>query len=211
MIIPKRVAIICSAPIADPEFVKEKISEYPILIAVDAGADHCLKLGLKPDLIVGDFDSISQETLLAFGSVPKKHYPTNKDETDLELALKLSIHPQTEEITVFGALGGRTDHIVGNLILLTRYAGKVFFQTESERLFIIKDHVEIPTKIGQIISLIPMNGPAHGITTHGLKWQLQDGSLDKNFIGISNQATGASVTISVQEGDLLCSIMEECQ
>lgn len=206
MFIHKRVAIICSAPIADAAFVKEKISEYPFLIAVDAGANHCYKLGLRPDLIIGDFDSITPEVLQIFDSVPKKHYPTDKDETDLELALNLISHPQTEEITVFCALGGRTDHTLGNLILLSRYPGKLFIQSQSERLFVIQNHVEIQTKIGQTISLIPMNGPAKGITTSGLKWQLTDGSFDKNFIGISNLATDTTVNISVKKGDVLCCI-----
>jgi thiamine pyrophosphokinase len=199
-----RIAIICTAPIPDLIPIKERIVGYPILIAVDGGANHCHEMGLQPDLIIGDLDSVDPHVLRAFGEVPQKRYPTDKNETDLEYALELAMHPKIEEITVFGALGGRTDHTLGNLILLSRYPGKVFLETENERLFVIPKHVEIAVEPGQTISLIPLNGPVKGINTEGLKWALKDGTLDKNFIGVSNEATASKVAISVKEGDLLC-------
>lgn len=206
MFIHTLVAIICTAPIANLPFVKEKIKDYPILIAVDGGANHCYEMGLQPDLIIGDFDSIAPHVLDAFKDIPQKHYPSDKDKTDLELAIETVYHSQIEKISVFGALGGRTDHTLGNLILLSRYPGKVFFEDENEVLFVIDKEVEFPTRPGQTISLIPLNGPAKGINTEGLKWPLKNDTLDKQFIGISNEATANKVIISVKEGDLLCSV-----
>src|ERR1700733_10082718 len=125
-----RVAIIFTAPISTPDFVKEKIKEYPVLIAADGGANHCYEMGLRPDLIIGDFDSTLPHVLEAFSAIPQKRFPRDKDKTDLELALEAVYHPHIEKITVFGALGGRTDHTVGNLILLSRYPGKLFFEED---------------------------------------------------------------------------------
>jgi thiamine pyrophosphokinase len=199
-----RIAIICNAPIENTEKLKEKIATFPVLIAVDGGINHCYKLGLQPDLIVGDFDSADPTILKNFNNIPEKKYPRDKDKTDLEIALELVYHTQVEEIAVFGALGGRTDHTLGNLILLSRYPGKVFLETDSERMFVIDRQAEIATFPGQLISLIPLNGPVKGIDTVGLKWQLNNAPLDKQFIGISNEALGHRVMISVKEGDLLC-------
>ena len=200
------IAIICNAPISDLAFVKEKIKVYPILVAVDGGTNHCYEMGLRPDLIIGDFDSIAPHVLEAFSDIPQKHYPTDKDKTDLELAIETVYHPQIEKICVFGALGGRADHTVGNLVLLSRYPGKVFFEDEKEILFVIGKRAELAVRPGQIISLIPLNGPANGIDTEGLKWPLKNGTLDKHFIGMCNEATASKVMISVKEGDLLCCI-----
>ena len=199
-----KIAIICNAPIENISKLKEKVANFPVLIAVDGGINHCYKLGLYPDLIVGDFDSADSAILKNFENIPKKSYPQDKDKTDLEIALELVDHAQVKEITVFGALGGRTDHTLGNLILLSRYPGKVFFETDKERIFVIDRQVEFVSYPGQLISLIPLNGPVKGIDTEELKWKLKNATLDKQFIGISNEALGRRVLISAKEGDLLC-------
>lgn len=206
MLSQKRVAILCTAPIADLSHIKKRITSYPFLIAVDGGANYCLEMGLHPDLILGDLDSIDPYALKSFPNIPLKHYPVEKDKTDLELALEFAFHSQTEEIAVFGALGGRTDHTLVNTTLLSRYPGTVFLETETERLFVVPKSVELSVELGQTISLIPLNGPVKGICTEGLKWPLREGTLDKNFIGVSNEAIQRSVTISQSEGDLLCCI-----
>jgi len=97
---------------------------------------------------------------------------------------------------------------VTNLIFLTRYPGKIFLETETEILGAIDKTLELTTHAGQGLSLIPLNGPVQGITTDGLKWEMHEGVLDKSFIGISNQATGKEVVISVKQGDLLYSIIK---
>jgi thiamine pyrophosphokinase len=204
MITASRMAIVCSAPIPNLPVIREKIASYPLLIAVDGGANHCHQMGLRPDLLIGDMDSITPDVRAAFHDLLKICYSPDKNETDLELALSHLFHPNIERISVFGALGGRTDHTLGNLTLLARYPGKVFLESASESLLVIPGHTEFLTWPGQTISLIPLHGPARGITTQGLKWALEEGTLDKNFIGMSNVATGHNVSITVKEGDLLC-------
>ncbi|MBI2810261.1 MAG: thiamine diphosphokinase [Candidatus Melainabacteria bacterium] len=197
-----RIALVSNAPLAPS--LKSRISKFPFLVAVDGGANHCREMGLTPDLILGDFDSIDPSTLNHFSGVPQEKHPQDKDKTDLELALERVFHPLVEEVVVFGALQGRTDHSLGNLILLSRYPGKLFFESEQERLFIIDRQVTLSLYIGQTLSLIPLNGPVKGINTQGLKWELREGALDKHFIGISNEALSTQVFISVKTGDLLC-------
>ncbi len=195
-----RIALICGAPVENLEKIKQRIAEFPCLIAVNGGMNHCRKLNIRPDLIIGDLDSADPNSL---GNIPIKRYPKDKDQTDLEIALGL-ISEKAEEMTIFGALQGRTDHVLGNLILLSRYPGKVFLESEKERIFVIGEKASIPTYPGQIISLIPLNGPVKGIHAKELKWPLVNRTLDKQFISISNEALGTQVDISVAEGDLLC-------
>jgi thiamine pyrophosphokinase len=197
-----RIALICGAPIENPEKIKQRIAEFPCLIAVNGGMNHCKKLGIRPNLIVGDLDSADSNLL---GDIPVRRYPKDKDQTDLEIALGL-ISENVQEMTIFGALQGRTDHILGNLILLSRYPGKAFLESENERLFVIDEKASFATYPGQIISLIPLNGPVKGIHAKQLKWPLVNRTLDKQFIGISNEALETEVVISVGEGDLLCCI-----
>ncbi len=202
----KRIALICNAPIDNPIKVKEKIEAFSYLIAVDGGLNHCKQLDLRPDVVIGDFDSADPAILKHFDDVPQKRFPKDKDHTDLELAIQFCMHPQIEEIVVFGALQGRTDHTLSNLILLSRYPGKLFLESPDERLFVIDRQVQIKATIGEQISLIPLNGPVKEIHTRGLKWELKGKTLDKHFIGISNEATQSLVSISFGEGDLLCCI-----
>ena len=196
----KRIAVICNAPIVDYPKIRQRILNYPRLIAVDGGLNHCDRMGLKPHLLLGDFDSADPAILSKFSSVPQIRHPEEKDQTDLELALAKVYDPQIEEIAVFGALNGRIDHALGNLILLTRYPGKMVLESENERVFVIDKSIEFASYLGQVISLIPLNGPAVGIQTKGLKWELDGRTLDKHFIGISNEATEQKVSISVEKG-----------
>ena len=179
------------------------------IIAVDGGLNHCYHAKITPDKIVGDLDSVNKAILGTYSQVETLLLPRDKDVTDLEAALNLVDLSITKKVNILAALGGRTDHCLGNLILLTRFPEKVFIESEKELIFAINNScgkVVMPCFRGQTISLIPLNGPASGIQTEGLKWELNDGILDKNFIGISNECLQDSFSVSVESGDLLCII-----
>ncbi len=206
MFFPPRIALICAAPLRETSKIKERLSQFSFLIAVDGGINHCHQLGLNPDLLIGDFDSADPHILKIFDAIPQKRFFKDKDHADLELALQQINPDQVEEIVIFGALEGRTDHAINNLILLCRFPGKLFLESEQERLFVINKNIQLATKPGQQISLIPLNGPVQGVSTHGLKWELSEAILDKHFISLSNEAIGSQTFISVKEGDLLCCV-----
>jgi thiamine pyrophosphokinase len=200
----KRIAILCNGSLDHSPSTKARIQSFSFLAAVDGGTKHCKQLGLKPDLIIGDLDSSSPDVLNHYSHVPCMHFPKDKDETDLELALRELMQPDIAEITVFGALGSRIDHTLANIMLLTRFPGRLFIESPHERLFVIDKHIALACFVGQILSLIPLNGAATGIHTHGLKWNLSHRTLDKHFMGISNEAIESEVRISLEKGDLLC-------
>lgn len=199
----EKVAIIANGHIDDYEQMREIIKGYDQLIAVDGGLRHCVQLGIAPVLLIGDMDSINPKDKESFPKLKEVTLEKDKDETDLEVAVRFLMKKKPKCITVFGGLGNRTDHTVTNLIFLTRYPGKVFLETEMEIVGAIDKTLQLRTRPGQILSLIPLNGPVGGITTEGLKWEMKEGRLDKSFVGISNEATGKDVLIKVKQGDLL--------
>jgi thiamine pyrophosphokinase len=203
----KRIAIVCNGALDHSEKMKERIQAFPKLVAVDGGAQHCWKLGLRPDYILGDFDSCPEDTLEQIAQVPRKKFPKLKDRTDLELALDAFLDAHTQEITLFAASGERLDHTLNNILILSRYKGRLFIETSSERLFVIDREVTLSCAIGQTLSLLPINGAVTDIDTDGLQWNLAKATLDKHFTGISNSAIQSRVSIRVGNGDLLCCLL----
>ncbi len=194
------IAFVAGGSLQPSALLAAQLNTYPKVVAVDLGLAYCDQMGIRPDLLVGDFDSVPPHLLLRYKGLPTISCATDKDKTDLEIALEQPF----ESAVVFGALGGRTDHLLGNITLLSRYPGRLFFVSDRELLFVIHKKTTLHTHPGQTLSLVPLNGPVTGIITHGLKWPLRHAALDKQFLGISNLCLGNSVSISVENGDLLC-------
>ncbi|MBX7067213.1 MAG: thiamine diphosphokinase [Parachlamydiales bacterium] len=193
-------ALVANGQIDSPEIIRPLILRHSNIIAVDGGLIHCEKMGILPHLIVGDFDSCPKDLLDKYKSIPTILLEKDKDETDLEAAIRAV---GTKDVTLYGAWGHRIDHSLTNALLLTRHSG-MKMETETEIVFAIETEVEMKCKIGQTLSLIPLNGPASGIITSGLKWELKNGKLDQFFIGISNICIKNVIKISLKKGMLLC-------
>jgi len=202
----EKVAVIANGAVEDYDQMLPAVKGYDQYIAVDGGLNHCAALGVTPLFLVGDMDSVDPDMKKKFPQLKELKFERDKDATDLELALEFLIKKEPKSITIFAGFGDRVDHSLANLILLTRYPGKVFLETATEILGVINKQLELETHAGQTFSLLPMNGPVFGITTDGLKWELKEDYLDKSFVGISNEATGKSILVTVKTGDLLFSI-----
>ena len=196
-------ALIANGAFENPFPLIPLLRFYQSIVAVDGGLIHCAKLGIIPDMIIGDFDSIPAELLQKYPQVPIQAFPKDKDQTDLELAIQHIYRPEVEKIAVFGALGKRTDHILSNLHILRRYPNKIVFETETETVVCVQGSTDVETFPGQTISLIQM-GPVRGITTKGLRWELAKAKFDKYFYSLSNIAHGHSFHIEIEEGNLIC-------
>jgi thiamine pyrophosphokinase len=202
------VALIADGQIDSLEKLRPSILRHQRIVAVDGGLAYCQKLGIRPHLIVGDFDSCPPELLSSYSEVPQIVLEKEKDETDLEAAINEETKRGARSLTLFGAWGRRIDHSLGNLLLLTRHPGKIAMETEKELLFAIDRKVSFAAHVGQTLSLIPINGPVLGITTKGLKWELNDRKMDQNFFGISNICLKTEVEISVEKGCLVCCVIK---
>jgi len=181
------------------------------IIAADGGAHHVLSLGLAPHIVVGDMDSLDaglREQLGRQGCRLVLH-PAEKDETDLELALLLAVDERATDIVLLGALGGRLDQLLANVLLLTlpELAGaSVKLADEEQETFVIRGghQATVEAQVGDTLSLIPLNGNASGVYTEGLKWPLSGETLFAGPArGVSNVVVSLPVCIKVEKGLLL--------
>jgi thiamine pyrophosphokinase len=179
------------------------------IVAADSGLEHVHALGLYADLVVGDMDSVTPATLeraIAAGTVVEQH-PTDKDATDLELALDAASRAGATRVTVVGAGGGRLDHFLANALLFASsdWAGfELHALVGDAHLVVVRDRVELRGSVGSIVSLLPAAGPARGIRTTGLRWPLTDDELPPGSTrGVSNEMTDPTATVSLASGVLL--------
>ena len=183
--------------------LRKKLLTCDQVIAVDGGLRHLAELGLKPDTLVGDFDSISKNDLVRFSDVPQVKFPQDKDETDMALALKISSDLNPEKICLFAALGRRVDHTLANIRLLTLYPEKAFIETESETLYAIHGFHKQKSAPGQTVSFFSAGEKAIGVKTKGFKWELDGAQIDNQLYSLSNIALGENFEITVSSGTLI--------
>ncbi len=179
------------------------------IIAADGGANWLYDQGRTPHLLVGDMDSVRPEVLTALASTDCgiERHPAAKDETDLELALLRAADDHPQRITVLGALGGRVDHELGNILLLTMSELEgietVLYDGVST-LSLCRRCCAIVGEPGDTVSLLPLGGDAHGIVTQGLAYPLHGETLRLGPArGISNVLTEARATIRLEAGLLM--------
>jgi thiamine pyrophosphokinase len=201
--------IVANAPDLDAYPYTELIRTADLVIAADGGALPLLRIGMLPALVIGDLDSLdiaAQAELTARG-VELRQFPRAKDETDLELALLYVIDRGATSIDVLGALGGRWDHTLANVAMLAMpelRGRQVRLLDDQQALFVVRDAVELHGQHGDTLSLIPLTGAVHGITTRGLLYPLNDATLEfERARGISNVLLDTPGRVEVREGLLL--------
>ena len=206
----KRAVIFVNGEMKNPEAVRCILRPGDLLAAADGGLHHLETLGLQPHYVVGDLDSLSESQVdqLEQAGVSISRFPTHKDETDLELALDLVLEKGYKTIVIVAALGGRTDHMLGNLFLLTRASLNgcdVRLDDGIEEVFLVRGRAEIRGCPGDLVSLVPLGRPALGVVSRGLEYPLRGEALRPDQTrGISNVLTGECAQISVESGPLLC-------
>ena len=181
----------------------------PLLICADGGLRAAKRLGVRPHVVVGDFDSASaalRAWAVRRGARLITH-PAQKDKTDAELALEFAAAQRVREIDFFGALGGRLDHELANIALLLRArAARITMRIidDDTTAFLADRRTILPGSAGDLVSLIPLSRRVTGVTTSGLLYPLNRATLHEgSTLGVSNVATGRHPTVRVGAGDLL--------
>jgi thiamine pyrophosphokinase len=206
----KKVILFANGEFPFPERIISQISDEDILIAVDGGLNYITQFGLVPNLIIGDLDSADPEKVDAFRNqgVEVRKFPAEKDETDLELALKASQEYQTDQIWIAGALGNRIDQSLANIFLIASPEFKALnlrLIDGQQEIFVIRHSKTINGEKGDRVSLLPLNGPVSGVTTQGLYYPLENETLTPHQTrGISNQMTRSESKVTIKDGLLLC-------
>ena len=205
----QRIIIFANGEIPDIKKVRTFLRPDDHIICADGGTRHALALKLKPDLVIGDMDSLQKShwQKLKTSGISIELFPRDKNETDLELAINRAISMRPQQIVIVAALGGRLDQTLGNITLLAdaRLSGvDVRLDDGVEEIFICRDQAQVHGRSGDIVSLIPWQGAVTGVQTKDLKWTLNDETLypDKTR-GISNEMTGETASVSIKTGALL--------
>ena len=176
-----------------------------LVVAADSGADVALGLGLVPDVIVGDFDSVTPAGLAA--AAEQRRFPADKDATDLALALAEARDRGAASITVLGGAGGRLDHFLANVAVLASedLAGvRVDALMGPARLWVVRRQQTISGALGQVVTLLAHGGPATGVCTTGLRWALAGETLEAGSSrGVSNVFTAPEATVTLESGVIL--------
>ena len=175
-----------------------------LVIAADAGYQLCKRLGIEPDLLIGDFDSMERpadaKTVITL--------PVEKDDTDTVAAARLALERGCKEIYIYGGTGGRLDHTLANLqlLLLIRRRGAKGWLYDDRFLWTVAENEAVTihrTAEWGILSLFPMDGPARGITLRGVQYPLTDAALSPDFpLGVSNHILEDTAQVICTDGVL---------
>ena len=191
------------------------IKNSNLIVAADNGAKYCRELAIVPTALIGDLDSVSEdvidyyqtENVIIIQASPKK------DETDLELAMLYAKEQGATAFHVFGALGGRTDMMLTNLLLCmhpTFQDIEMIFYSATEEIFLIRENKSFENQNRKMISLFPLKEDVHGVKSVGLEYVLDDELMQFGLPrGVSNRIISDDAFVSIKSGILVCILFEE--
>ncbi len=207
----KNILIVTGGRVSIP-FAKEYIKqlEFHTVIAVDSGLSYAKELELPIDYLVGDFDSVDKQILDEYidSGIQILKFNPEKDATDTELALTLSIELMADEVILLGASGSRLDHTFANIYLLSgllKKKIKASIVDEWNKVYLIDEGITLQKDglHGPYLSLLPFMGTVQGVTLTGFKYPLIDHTMFASSLGISNEVIEKEAYINLQAGTLI--------
>ncbi|MCY3959630.1 MAG: thiamine diphosphokinase [Chloroflexi bacterium] len=196
----------------DSAFLAQQVAAADYVVAADGGASAVTALGAHCDVIVGDGDSLGEagfaQARAANPDVEIRRFPTAKNATDAELALRTALEADPERIVVVGAFGGaRLDHELATVMLLAspRWRDREVVLADGCRdVRLVTDRAEIRGRVGDLVTLLAVGGSAENIQSSGLAYELDGRSLEVGTsLGVSNELTGSTARLAVGSGMLL--------
>lgn len=189
-----RGVIICGGNVG--EYIKGHIKLDDFVICADSGYDHAKKFGINADIVIGDMDSTK------FSEMPEEKmlYPKRKDFTDSELAIMYAEEKGFESVLLFGMIGTRMDHSLANINMLPRLKNAVIID-ENNEIYYAEDEFSLSGNKGDIISIIPYSQDLLGVTTMGLDYPLENGTIKRSTsLGVSNVMVDNTFRIKMEKG-----------
>lgn len=182
------------------------------ILAADRGMEFCYRNQIKPDVILGDYDSADKTTLEAFrqqSSIEWHQYQPEKDYTDSEIAIGKAMERNSSEIHILGGTGTRLDHVLGNIQLLMQPLAKdipCFLIDSHNRIRLLKERTILSKsqQFGKYVSLLPLTTEVTGVTLTGMKYPLEDAAFTSdNTLGVSNEIIDNEAVIDLKNGILI--------
>lgn len=186
--------------------VQRLLSGATLLVCADGGANVARRYGLMPDAIVGDFDSVTAETLAHYRDVTQVR-DQDTERTDAEKSIDWALgRKAVQEIVLLGASAGRLDHVIGHVALLKRYRGRtrLVLEDDAARAWLGSGTIAIDEPEGTIVSFFAVGGAATGVTTENFRYALVDRTLELGVQdSVSNVVAARPARVKVAGGDLL--------
>lgn len=206
--------IIITSYIDAPFDMKQALTQIkdPFVICTDGGFDLAKQVGITPHLLLGDLDSIQSKIP---ADLPLKTFPPEKDYTDLELAIQTALELSASFVEIWGGIGGRLDHTVANLQLLSCYTDKfdsLQMRDGQNRCFVLNattaentlKTLTIPREEDSYFSLFSLSETVEGLNVSGVKYPLEHHTLSRTFpLGVSNEFQQKEALLSLEKGSLL--------
>lgn len=201
--------IVCNGYDISKEVLEVYKTKGTYIICADGGANSLRKLGILPDILIGDFDSISPDILNFYRTegIEIIPFPPEKDFTDSELAVEIAISKGFKNIIILGGIGSRMDHTIANVFMLKKMyeAGcKGIIADDNNRIQLISSHIVLKRLSGYKVTLIALTPEVEGITTSGLYYPLSNFTLVQGSTrGVSNEFVNDEASVSISSGLLL--------
>ena len=197
-----RAVIISGGAVSDYDYVKAQIRPEDFIVCADSGYCHALKMGVKPDVVLGDFDSIGDLP----AAVPCLRFPSRKDLTDTELAIEYARGQGFRDFLLLAATGKRLDHGMTNILLLKTIMERGENATiidEFNKIKMTDSRIELDEPTGSILSLVPLSD-CKGVTTQNLEYPLHEADMYVGRgLGVSNIVTEPKAVVTLREGVLI--------
>ncbi|EJU19938.1 thiamine diphosphokinase [Peptoanaerobacter stomatis] len=203
--------LVVNGNIDDITYYEDILSNAKVVVCADGGSNLLYKYKIHTDFIIGDLDSIREDTLSYYKSqnVVVHKYPVKKNKTDSEISIDIIKSLGMNKIFMIGAIGNRIDHLLTNINLLY-YADKLniymsILDENNEIILLNKKENFIDSYLGQTISFVSISGDVCGISLKGFEYELQNYDLSHDSsILTSNVAKSEKVFVSIEKGSLLC-------
>lgn len=195
-----------------------RIKKSDFIICADKGYEYAKASKIKPNLLIGDFDSLNIDLP---DDISIEHYPSEKNDTDTMLCLKYALDRDFDEIILIGGIGGRIDHTIANIQAMAytldnwkgndRYQKRISIIDDKNWLILLKNNaISLTGHEGQLLSIASFTNESKKVTTSGLHWNLREATLTNTFpLGVSNYFEGSKVSISVGDGTLLIILSQD--
>lgn len=199
--------LVCGGEAPPFSRLEDALPRFGIVCAADSGLDTLIAWGIRPDIIVGDMDSVSDPGAIGrFPAARVVRASRDKDETDTELGLKELSAAGAERIVLAGGGGGRLDHLLAIRSIFERRAPRpAEWHTAREAVYLVRggEALAIEAERCAIVSVFPLAAGASGMDSSGLKWPLAGLDWGPGDCGVSNLAADGAFRVHAGRGDLL--------
>lgn len=204
----KKTACIITGGTLPDSFLAGYVKEHPgeLLIVVDGALEVTHRLGLQPDYIVGDFDTVDRSLLTFYDEKIILRHPPEKDQTDTELAIETALQAGCSSLVFFGATGSRLDHSLANIFLLqglVKQGVEAVILNETNKLYIKEKGFTLKRKeaCGDYVSLLPLTETVEEVTLTGFKYPVQKLTFYRErTLGVSNEITAEEARVEFSKG-----------